>query len=63
VKRTISSALSLVVLLLAAPVALANAGPPRVPPSVTEPSVALAAVAGVAGAVLAGWWLARRPRP
>ena len=50
-----------VVLLLGAANASANAGPPRPKPS--EPGVAIAAIAGAAGAVLAGFWIVRRPKP
>ena len=62
-KRLLDAALGVAVLLLTASVALANQGPPPLPKPVAEPSVALAAIAGGAGAVLAGWWLARRPKP
>jgi hypothetical protein len=54
--------LAVVTLLVAgASVASANAGPPR--PRPIEPSKGIAAVAGGAGAVLAGLWLIRRPKP
>ena len=62
-RRVLVSTASVAVLLLSASVALANQGPPTLPKSVAEPSVALAAVAGGAGAVLAGWWFARRIKP
>lgn len=61
--RIISSAVAVGVVLLMASVALANAGPPRPPQSLAQPSVAIAAVAGVAGALVAGWWFVRRMKP
>jgi membrane associated rhomboid family serine protease len=64
----VTAFLSTAVLVLTAPVALANGAPPGLnsqpTPLVAPPSaVAAAAVAGVAGAVAGGWWLIRRIKP
>ena len=61
-KRLLLPVVAFVALLLGASVASANAGPPRPKPP-TEPGVTVAAVAGGVGAVLAGFWIVRRPRP
>jgi hypothetical protein len=51
-----------VLLLLGGSVASANAGRP-LPKPPTEPGASVAAVAGGVGAVLAGFWIIRRPKP
>jgi hypothetical protein len=56
------------VLAWTAGVALANGAPPGLNSQPTplispQPAVAVAAVAGVAGAVAGGWWLIRRIKP
>lgn len=57
---------ALAVLLIAAPVALADVAippPPPPPPQETgNPTSALAALAIVAGVILVGMWMSRRPR-
>jgi hypothetical protein len=61
--RVLACALAVAVLLFAAPPALANQGPP---PKLDPPqnlSPAIAAIAGAAGAVLAGYWFSRRVKP
>jgi hypothetical protein len=60
-KRFLLPVAVFVVLLLGAANASANEAPPRPKPS--EPAVAVAAIAGAAGAVLAGFWIVRRPKP
>jgi hypothetical protein len=59
------SLLAFALLLLAAPLAFANQGPPPKPKpaTTTDVSVSVAAVAGAAGAVLAGLWISRRIKP
>ena len=61
--RVLVCVLALAALLVAAPVAWANQGPPPKlnPPQAISPAVV--AIAGAAGAVLAGFWLARRVKP
>jgi hypothetical protein len=60
-KRILLLFAALVVLVLGAASASANAGPPR--PKPVEPNTAVAAITGAAGAVLAGYWFIRRPKP
>jgi len=59
--------LALAVLLLAAPIALADIAippppPPPPPQEASNPASALAALAIVVGVILAGMWMSRRPR-
>jgi hypothetical protein len=60
-KRLLIPVTAFVVLLLGGASVSANEAPPRPKPS--EPAVAVAAIAGAAGAVLAGFWIVRRPKP
>jgi hypothetical protein len=60
-KRLLLPFAAFVVMLLGAANAAANEGPPR--PKPVEPNTAIAAIAGSAGAVLAGYWFIRKPKP
>ena len=60
-KRVLLFAVALTILALGAATAAANAGPPQ--PRPIPPNAAIAAVAGGVGAVLAGLWIVRRPKP
>jgi hypothetical protein len=70
-KRIFVAALSLIVLIGTTPQVCANSPPatgvtvgltPATPKPV-EPITAIAAITGAAGAVLAGYWFIRRPKP
>jgi hypothetical protein len=60
-KRILLPIAAFVVMMLGAASATANEAPPR--PKPVEPNTAIAAIAGAAGAVMAGYWFIRRPKP